>query len=172
MFNPLACLAIQQASQALPGKLDIKDTHPVFSRSYSLVNTLCCLMASVWRLRSVFSLKLAWVHSQNKAQWLAACGHVSAGSQSLRFLFESENKLKLYDLEASSPNAIPLNNSNTSQIMNLKYESNNESCQSTVTEHNKHKYSLSTLHIKLRIKYKTYPCSHIMACIYRPSENI
>ena len=30
----------------------------------------------------------AWVHSQtqNKAQWLAACGHVSASSQSLRFI--------------------------------------------------------------------------------------
>ena len=29
-----------------------------------------------------------WVHSQtqNKAQWLAACGHVSASSQSLRFI--------------------------------------------------------------------------------------
>ena len=31
----------------------------------------------------------AWVHSQtqNKAQWLAVCGHVSASSQSLRFIF-------------------------------------------------------------------------------------
>ena len=30
----------------------------------------------------------AWVHSQtqNKAQWLAVCGHVSASSQSLRFI--------------------------------------------------------------------------------------
>ena len=29
-----------------------------------------------------------WVHSQtqNKVQWLAACGHVSARSQSLRFI--------------------------------------------------------------------------------------
>ena len=30
----------------------------------------------------------SWVHSQtqNKAQWLAACGHVSTSSQSLRFI--------------------------------------------------------------------------------------
>ena len=35
-----------------------------------------------------------WVHSQtqNKAQWLAACGHMSASSQSLRFILS----LRLY----------------------------------------------------------------------------
>ena len=35
-----------------------------------------------------------WIHSQtqNKAQWLAACGHVSAGSQSLPFILS----LRLY----------------------------------------------------------------------------
>ena len=37
--------------------------------------------------------------TQNKAQGLAACGHVFASSQSLRFL-ESENELKFYNLEA------------------------------------------------------------------------
>ena len=66
-----------------------------------------------------------WVHSQtqNKAQWLAACGHVSASSQSLRLIlcpqaanhctlfcvrkqpiiavyFEFENELNFYSLEA------------------------------------------------------------------------
>ena len=40
--------------------------------------------------------------TQNKVQWLAACGHVSASNQSLRFFFESENELKFYNLEAWS----------------------------------------------------------------------
>ena len=41
-----------------------------------------------------------WVHShtQNKAQWLAACGHVSAAIIAL--YFESETVLKFYNLEA------------------------------------------------------------------------
>ena len=33
-----------------------------------------------------------WVNSQNKAQWLAVCGHVSASSQSLGFIL----RLRLY----------------------------------------------------------------------------
>ena len=60
------------------------------------------------------------VHSQtqNKAQWLAACGHVSASSQSLRtrvrkqpiiaLYFESETVLKFYNLEACSLNTVPI----------------------------------------------------------------
>ena len=41
--------------------------------------------------------------TQNKVQCLADCGHVSASSQSLRFIlyFESENEFKFYYLEAS-----------------------------------------------------------------------
>ena len=36
-----------------------------------------------------FATRPTWVQSQtqNKAQWLAACGHVTASSQSLRFIF-------------------------------------------------------------------------------------
>ena len=64
----------------------------------------CFLMQG---LQSFLSLKLSrlvkeiwpqgykvWVHSQtqNKAQWLAVCGHVSASSQSLRFILS----LRLY----------------------------------------------------------------------------
>ena len=42
--------------------------------------------------------------TQNKAQWLAACGHVSASNQSLRFIltlyFEFDIVLQFYNLEA------------------------------------------------------------------------
>ena len=45
-----------------------------------------------------------WVYpqTQNKAQWLAACGHVSASSQSLHFHFESETVLRFFNLKALS----------------------------------------------------------------------
>ena len=54
-----------------------------------------------------------WVvqsQTQIKVQWLAACGHVSASSQSFTLYFESENELKLYNLEArwSPPPSGPL----------------------------------------------------------------
>ena len=67
--------------------------------------------------------------NQNKVQWLAACGHVSASSQSLRFIlslrmnsrvrkqpiialyFESENELKFYNIEACSKSELLCNNS-------------------------------------------------------------
>ena len=38
--------------------------------------------------------------TQNKAQWLASCGHVSPSSQSFRFIFEFENELKFDNLGA------------------------------------------------------------------------
>ena len=47
----------------------------------------------------------AWVHSQtqNKAQWLAVCGHVSASSQSLRFILS----LSLYSIFITSRPIFP-----------------------------------------------------------------
>ena len=72
-----------------------------------------------------------WVHSQtqNKTQWLAACGHVSASSQPLCFIlslrirvrkqpiivfyFEFENELKFYNLRAWCPDNILHVRSNT-----------------------------------------------------------
>ena len=37
---------------------------------------------------------------ENKAQWLAACQHVSASSQSLRFILNLRIELKFYNLKA------------------------------------------------------------------------
>ena len=43
---------------------------------------------------------ITWVQSQtqNKAQWLSACGHVSTSSQSLRFILSLSNKLEAWSL--------------------------------------------------------------------------
>ena len=77
--------------------------HLVFKRGINIrkchsANMKCCFKY----LPGLKVIKLEWVHSQtqNKAQWLAACGHVSASSQSLRFICESETVHKFYNLEA------------------------------------------------------------------------
>ena len=76
--------------------------HDYFIRSNSMI---CNAWRSGW-LNHPFSqaprLYKTWVQSQtqNKAQWLAACGQVSASSQSLRFIFNLENELKFYYIEA------------------------------------------------------------------------
>ena len=56
------------------------------SCSHIAIMALCLFLAVLWvGPRSVI---VAFSHSQtqNKSQWLAACGHVSASSQSLRFI--------------------------------------------------------------------------------------
>ena len=62
--------------------------HKAFWRHrYTLIQKICfgvnCIKPKTWSRGYK-----TWVHSQtqNKAQWLAVCGHVSASSQSLRFI--------------------------------------------------------------------------------------
>ena len=61
-FVPTFCLQLSMYYKVQQSKVSVKET----------------------RLRGYKT----WVHyqTQNKAQWLAACGHVSASSQSLRFI--------------------------------------------------------------------------------------
>ena len=53
-------------------------------KGYSMWSSVICWLTSNTRPRGYKT----WVQSQtqNKAQWLAACGHVSTSSQSLRFI--------------------------------------------------------------------------------------
>ena len=70
---------------------------PSSVNSWSLICQLLVLHQSTLGPPSVNSWPRCyktWVQSgtQNKAQWLAACGHVSASSQSLRFISSPEPK--------------------------------------------------------------------------------
>ena len=65
-------------------------------RIYYLLPTITCSQVKSWLVLDKIAFKTAtrprgnktWVQSQtqNKAQWLAACGHLSASSQSLHFV--------------------------------------------------------------------------------------
>ena len=92
------CLSVCQ-SVCLPDCLPIcqSDSLPV-NLTIPVCMSVCLSICLLFKRNLELEIKLylsirprgykAWVHSQtqNKAQWLAACGHVSTSSQSLRFI--------------------------------------------------------------------------------------
>ena len=73
-----------------------------------------------------------WVQSQNKAQWLAACGHVSTSKQSLRYILSP--RMNSSFITRNRYNQVPqLTQDTNGKVTNSQLDTTNESQEAKVS---------------------------------------